>query len=134
MPAPDPQTLAARSGVVPRCAKRSRLLALALCLFSACLNPRPEEFPPEGEAVMVGPGLGGSHDDSVDQPTLPGESSGPDVTVGGAGGSGTGSGIPPATQPPANIEGDGEAAAPDAGVDAGAAPEAATGADVEAAP
>jgi len=59
MPAPDPQTMALRSGIVPQCAKRVRLLALGLFLLTACLNPMPEEFPSnDGDAVVTGiPGL-----------------------------------------------------------------------------
>lgn len=129
MPAPDPQTLAPRSGIVPQCAKRTRLLALALCLFSACLNPMPEEFPSaDEEAVIVGPGLNGSDGEQSDRPTVP-DQNGSGEDFAGAGGSGgtSSSGTPPATNSPPIIEGGGEATAPDAGVDAGASSTEATG-------
>ncbi len=128
MPTPDPQTLAPRSGIVPLCAKRTRLLALALCLFSACLNPMPEEFPSaDEEAVLDGPGANGGYVDLYQPPTVPDNGSGDDFA--GAGGSGgtSSSGTPPATDSPPIIEGGGEAAAPDAGVDAGASSTEATG-------
>jgi hypothetical protein len=130
MPAPDPQTMAPRSGVAPACARRTRLLALALVLFSACLNPMPEEFPSNDEgAVIIGPGLnGGNAGDPSDRPTVPDRDDSGDL-LGGADGSGgtSASGSPPATQPPPVNEGGGEASAPDAGVDAGASSTEAAG-------
>jgi hypothetical protein len=127
MPAPDPLTLASRSGNVPVRAKRIRLLALALCLFSACLNPMPEEFPSnDEEAIIIGPGLNGS-DDVSDRPTVPDQNaSGEDFGSAGGSGGTSASGTPPATDSPPIIGG-GEAAAPDAGVDAGASSTETTG-------
>jgi hypothetical protein len=131
MPPPDPQTMARRSGLVPRCAKRARLLALALFPFSACLNPMPEEFPSnDGEPVVTGiPGSGTVNDDESALPTVPDLNTEGDI-FGGAGGSGgTGGNVaPPATQPPiTGSDGTGETEAPDAGADAGASDREATG-------
>jgi len=135
MPAPDPQTLAPRSELVPKCAKgakRAKLVALLLLLFSACLNPMPEEFPSNGDVIVGVPGRG-SDDEANELPIVPDQNAGPvdfgEGASGGSGGSG-GNATPPATQPPTTGgDGDGEADAPDAGADAGTPGAAATGTD-----
>jgi hypothetical protein len=132
MPAPDPQTLAARSGLVPQCAKGGKPFVLLLVLFSGCLNPMPEEFPSNDSLV---PDIGEPETTTTDEangpPTLPnpgdsGEILGGDIGTGGSGGNVS----PPLTDPPVPVgNGEGEPAAPDAGADAGAPSAEATGTD-----
>lgn len=96
---PDRDTMAARSGSVPSCAMRGMLWALLV--FSACLNPRPEELPSaEGGAISVdnspdtagnseghpdhqSPGRDTGLDGLVDEdPADPGEGPGPGLNDG----------------------------------------------------
>jgi hypothetical protein len=134
MPAPDPQTLAPRSGLVPQCAKRGKPLACLLVLLSACLNPMPEEFPSNDDAVPVIGGVPGSSptgsDEANGSPIIVPDQSGPgDIFGGGAGTGGSGGNIgPPLSEAPTNTSGEDEPAAPDAGpADAGAPSAEATG-------
>jgi hypothetical protein len=134
MPTPDPQTLAPRSGLVPQCAKGGKPLALLVILFSACLNPMPEEFPSNDDGVPV-IGEPGSSSDANDEangaPIVPEQNSGPgDIFGGGAGSGGSGGNVSsPLPQSPSGNDGEVDPAAPDAGADAGAPSAEATGTD-----
>jgi hypothetical protein len=121
MPTPDRETMAPRSGFEPECARRARLLALALLLLSACLNPMPEEFPSNDDPVNVGGNidLAPVDDEANGRPTVPDQDGPGDFGAAGSGGTG-GNVSPPAAQPPlTGSDGNGESEAPDAGADAG---------------
>jgi hypothetical protein len=131
MPAPDPQTLAARSGLVPQCAKGGKPFALLLVLLSGCLNPMPEEFPSNDSLVPdIGEPETTTNEQADGPPTLPNPNDPGDLLGDGAGSGGSGGNAsPPLTQSPTGADGESEPAAPDAGADAGAPSPEATGTD-----
>lgn len=136
MRAPDPQTLTARSGPVPQCAKRGEAIAFLLVLLSACLNPRPEEFPSNDDmsAVIGTPGSSSGDNNEASGPPVGSEQEDPGYNIigdgAGSGGSGGDLGQPlPQTPTDDSSSGEGEPAAPDAGADAGAPSAELTGED-----
>jgi hypothetical protein len=116
---------------VPQCAKRGKALAFLLVLLSACLNPRPEEFPSNAEVSAIGtPGSNSGDNNEMSGPPVGSGQEDPGYNIIGDGaGSGGDLGEPLPQTPADSSSGEGEPAAPDAGADAGAPSAELTGAE-----